>query len=78
MTHSLKAKLGIYLERKKNVDRKSVREFSFCLVICRTHHAKDAQYMLHVVLQALHVGIEALAAGGHALQYLVDKHFGEF
>ena len=53
MTHSLRAKLGIFLERKKNVDRKSVREFSFCLVICRTHHAKDAQYMLHVALQAL-------------------------
>ena len=63
MTHSLRAKLGIFLERKKNVDRKSVREFSFCHVICRTHHAKDAQYMLHVVLQALHVGIEELAAG---------------
>ena len=31
MTHSLRAKLGIFLERKKNVDRKSVREFSFCL-----------------------------------------------
>ena len=31
MTHSLRAKLGIFLERKKNVDRKSVREFSFWL-----------------------------------------------
>ena len=51
------------MERKKNVDRKSVREFNFCLEIRGTHHAKDAQYMLHVVLQALHVGIEELAAG---------------
>ncbi|MGN0032911.1 MAG: hypothetical protein ACI358_03925 [Candidatus Limimorpha sp.] len=53
------------------------RQFRFCLVIYGTHHAKDVQCMLHVVLQALHVGVEELAAGSHAFQRLVNIHLGE-
>ena len=46
-------------------------------MICGTHHAKDVQYMLHVVLQALHVGVEELAAGSYAFQCLVNIHLGK-
>ena len=46
-------------------------------MICGTHHAKDVQHMLHVVLQTIHVGVEELAAGSYAFQRLVNIHLGK-
>ena len=46
-------------------------------MICGTHHAKDVQHMLHVVLQTIHVGVEELAAGSYAFQCLVNIHLGK-